>query len=790
VTNLIEEEYLNISGGRARLRWLAANAVRITLATPGDAPFPPDRPWMEHVFLPVPSTPLEEAQLRIEVLHDRLRAVNQEGVTFFEQVLPAHLGLRRRKPYFGFDIPKTEVSFGVRRVEQGVGLKLAIAHDEAFYGWGEWFNAFRRRSGSLNLRIRDAISLLQGKHTYSTIPMFLSNRGYAFLLLNSHASRWKIDPKRGELGIEADGPGADYVLIYGPSFKRILETYTALTGRPGLPPRWAFGLWVTSYPQGPQAGVLAHLDEHRRRGIPLDAAILDYHWEQGFHNFRWRESLFPDPEGLIDGLKSRGVRLGLIITPFVNLHNRPIQKFLLNALAHNIPHGLERDDERALPEYERAKEKGYLAHQDAKWWFGSGGMVDFSNPEAASWWTDLMRPLYEQGVAFFKNDDGEYLPEGAHSAVGMDGCEYHNLYGFYYGRALYEGMAVLNGDDPAKSRRPLIYARSVWVGSQRYPAIFLGDQKPTFEGIRSTLRAGLNLGLLGFAYWTADVFGLDGKTTPETHMRYAQWALLNPIARYFWRPPEVDATRFPWSHGPKAEANFRQYAQLRYRLLPYYLSLAWESYQTGLPILRPLVLEFQADPGLAGVYDQLMLGKALMLCPVVDAGATTRRMLLPRGVWHDFWSQQSWHGPDEIMYEAPLDRLPILARGGTILPMGPVLQSIPENHRLDDLDLHIWPPFPARGEFYDDDGRTRAYLQGDYSVTLLIAEEEENKIVVRIAPAQGGFPEQVKERHIDLVLHRSTLPQVVFVNNRKTDGWKLKSFRRLSRISNLQVEDV
>jgi len=444
---------------------------------------------------------------------------------------------------------------------------------------------------------------------------------------------------------------------------------------------------------------------------------------------------------------------------------------MLNALAHNIPPGLESDDERALPEYEMAKENGYLAHQDAKWWFGSGGMVDFANPEAATWWNDLMRPLYEQGVAFFKNDDGEYLPEDANSAIGLDGREYHNLYGFYYGRALYEGMAALDDDDPAKSRRPLIYARSVWAGSQRYPAIFLGDQKPTFEGIRSTLRAGLNLGLLGFAYWTADVFGLDGKTTPETHMRYAQWALLNPIARYFWRPPEIDATRFPWSHGPQAEANFRRYTQLRYRLLPYYLSLAWEAYRTGLPILRPLVLEFQDDPRLAGVYDQVMLGQALMLCPVVEAGATVRQILLPRGVWHDFWSQQSWQGPDEISYEAPLDRLPILTRGGTILPMGPEMQSIPDEHRLDDLDLHIWPPFPARGLFYDDDGRTRAYLQGAYSVTHLVAEEKENRIVVRIAPAQGDFPEQVKARHLDLVLHYASLPQSVFVNNHETDGW-------------------
>ncbi len=393
------------------------------------------------------------------------------------------------------------------------------------------FNAFRRHSGSVKLKIRDAIAPLQTRgETYSALPFFLSSRGYGFLLLNSHTSQWKLDPRRGALTIEADGPAADYLLIYGPSFKRILQTYTSLTGRPPLLPRWAFGLWTTSYPQSDQQAALEHVQRHRERSIPLDALILDYHWEERFHNFRWRRSLFPDPPAFIDGLKQLGLRLGLIQTPFLNLRNRPIQKFLLNRLAHNLPPGLEQDDERALPEYESARLQGFLAHPDTKWWFGSGGMPDFANPAAADWWNGLQRPLYDQGIAFFKNDDGEYLPEEARSATGMDGCEYHNLYGFYYGRAQFAGAA-------AARERPLIYARSAWVGSQRYPALFLGDQKPTRQGMLNSLRAGLNLSLAGFAYWTADVFGLDGTTTPEMHMRYAQYALFSPIARYFWRPP-------------------------------------------------------------------------------------------------------------------------------------------------------------------------------------------------------------------------------------------------------------
>ena len=757
-------QILRDTHSQVRLEWLLPEALRVTHAGPGDLAFSPDRPWLSGVLLPHTPIPPEQAGLRLELAAGCLQAFAPDGEAVFGEARPPRLGLRRRRPFLTLDIPKTEVRAGLCRVDNGVSLAFSIQPDEAFYGWGEWFDAFRRQSGRFHLRIRDAIALLQGHETYSAIPMFYSSRGYAVWLLNSHTSRWRIDPARGVLQVEADGPGADYILFYGPSFKKILTSYTALTGRPPLLPRWAFGLWVTSYPQGHQDGVLAHVQQHRQRALPLDAVILDYHWEQAFHNFQWRRSLMPEPERLIAGLKEMGARLGLIQTPFVNRRGRPLQKWILKTLAHNLPPGLEKDDETDLPGYEQAVSQGLLAHADARWWFGAGGMPDFANPRAAEWWNARMRPLYEQGVSFFKNDDGEYLPENAHSSLGMDGREYHNLYGFYYGKALYEGAPEFIG-------RAMIYARSVWAGSQRYPALFLGDQKPTYAGIRSTLRAGLNLGLLGFAYWTADVFGLDGKTTPELHMRYAQWALLAPVARYFWRPPEIDDTRFPWSHGAEAEANFRKYSELRYRLLPYYLWLAWQAFQTGLPLMRPLVLEFQDDPRLAGVDDQVMLGERLMLCPVVQAGATSRRILLPAGDWHDFWSGQSWQGPGEIEYPAPLERLPILVRGGTILPMGPVMQFIPDDHCLEQLELHCWPPYPAQGSLYDDDGRTQAYRQGAYSVTQMAVEKEMDGLVVRIGAAQGNFPEQVKTRQARLVLHRAQPAREVRVNGRLVNEW-------------------
>jgi alpha-D-xyloside xylohydrolase len=746
------DQYLTLTT-RVRIRRLAPGALRVTHAPASADSFPPDRPWLEHVLLGTSEANQGEDRLRAGASGGLLQVSDLSGDPVLTEARPPCLD---RKGH--------------------IRLSLRLEVGESIYGLGEWFNAFRRQRGTVRLHARNVPSPLQAWQSYSAVPFFLSSRGYGFLLLNSYPSTWRLRPERGLLEIEADGPPADYVVLHGPSYKDILSTYTALTGRPPLPPRWAFGLWVTGYPQEHQNVVLERAAEHRQRGVPLDGVILDYHWEEAFHNFRWRPSLFPDPDGLITDLKKLGVRLGLILTPFLNSRNLKIQKAVLNLALKDIPPGLLGDDERALPEFEEARANGYLIHDRARWWFGEGGMLDFTNPAASAWWNERMRPRYEQGVAFFKNDDGEAVPSDARSAIGIDGRELHNLYGFYYGKALYEGMAAL--DD----RRPFIYARSTWAGSQRYPALFLGDQNPTFECIRRTMRAGLNMGLAGFAYWTADVFGLDGKTTAETHMRYAQWALLAPVARYFWRPPQIDGTRFPWSHGPQAEANFRTVAELRYRLLPYYCALAWEAYRTGLPILRPLMLEFEGDPRLAGVWDQAMLGDRLMLAPVVERGATRRRIILPEGQWYDFWSSTCYEGGGEIEVAAPLDRLPILVRGGTILPLGPALTHIPDGHTFDRLELHLWPPYPAKTVLFDDDGASREYQRGVYTTTEIVAEEAPGGLSIRIGAAHGDFPGQPDCREFELVLHRSEAPSEVRIDGGGASGWEYEPAERLTRV--------
>ncbi len=302
-------------------------------------------------------------------------------------------------------------------------------------------------------------------------------------------------------------------------------------------------------------------------------------------------------------------------------------------------------------------------------------------------------------------------------------------------------------------RRGMVYARSVWAGSQRYPALFLGDQKPTFAHLRAAMRAALNLSWLGFSYWTADVFGLDGRTTSETHMRYAQWTLLSPVARYFQRPAAVDDTRSPWSHGPQAAASFQRYAELRYRLLPYYHCLGWEAYTDGTPVVRPLALEFEGERELLEIADQVMLGPALMAAPVVEGGTTTRRVIFPQGKWFNFWTDEAISGGERVEVRAAVDELPLFVRGGQWLVMGPAHRFIRDDHRFDTLEFHLWAPFEAELTFRDDDGLTRAYQRGEFAATQVSAQVRGGQVCLRLSPAEGEYNGMPEVRHVTFVLH-------------------------------------
>jgi alpha-glucosidase (family GH31 glycosyl hydrolase) len=256
-------------------------------------------------------------------------------------------------------------------------------------------------------------------------------------------------------------------------------------------------------------------------------------------------------------------------------------------------------------------------------------------------------------------------------------------------------------------------------------------------------------------------------TTPENQMRRVQWELLNPELQPAEHPPEMNDPRLPWSLAPRVESNFRKYSGLRMRLSPYYNSLAYESRLTGLPVLRPPIVKSLNDTSLRCQGDQIMLGSCLMICPVVEPDATSRLIALPEGLWHDFCSRRSWQGSTVIEYPAPPDCMPILVRGGTILPMGSPARNEHDGRVFEKLELHIWSPYPAEGILFDDDGSSTAYERSAFSRTRLRAEDTGDHLLIRISGAQGRFTGQLEKRRVNIILRQPGFVESAFVNTEK-----------------------
>jgi len=627
-------------------------------------------------------------------------------------------------------------------------LRIFTHADEGFYGFGEWFNGFRRTDGSLVIHNQESPAFLQHKQTYSAFPCFLSDRNYMIFILNAHKAKVRINKRRKTLDLDFSSGALDFFIISGENFKEMITTYTNLTGRPPLLPLWSFGLWNTAYPVENQSQTISRIKQHRQKEIPLDAVILDYHWQDGFSNFRWRKTVFPDPDAMLKEMANDGIKAGLIYTPYINCSSYPLYKFLVRLYVKNAPDGVPvTSGDYASDVYEEGISKGFFAHDNVTWWLGRGGAVDFTNEQACDWWFDKQKPLLNQGVYFFKNDGAEYLPKGSISWAGLDDEEYHNIYCFYYTKALFERLQKYHGD-----KRALVFSRTNWAGTQRYPGIFLGDQTPEFKHIAAAMRCGLNMSLLGYSYWGADVLSLYKKPSEELHLRYSQFSIFSPISRYFSNPDDPD--RNPWGINSRCEENFRKHINLKIMLLPYYYRLAREAYDTGIPIIRPLFLEFPDDPHTRDIWQQAMIGDVLMMAPVIETQVESIKVYFPKGSWYSWWDTCSYNGPGWYDVKVNDEHLPLFVRGGNPVITGKVMQFIPEDHRFDDIAIHAFPPYNGEAVLYEDDCTTMSYQKGNCSFSRFVfSMESSSKITIKAEAADGKFNSMPVDRTCRIVLH-------------------------------------
>ena len=550
------------------------------------------------------------------------------------------------------------------------------------------------------------------------LPLLVSSRGYGLFFDNTSDAVLAVGRSDNGVRIEYtsdNGPLTWYFLI-ARDLKALMSVVAELLGRPPLPPRWALG-FLQSTRHFENTAELRQLPRTiRERRIPCDALIFlstygeAMGWNRGVGHLEFQPTLWPDPEALLAEMRQQ--HFEVMTHEYPVLHEESPLFAEAEARGYLLATGYERAD-GGVASYRQGQRH-----------------LDFSNPAARDWWWSAHRGLVSLGVGGWWLDGGEGPPASAKLAAG-DGRRLHNIYDRFRHQAFAEGEAAARPD-----HRVFLLCRSGAAGMQRFGAsCWSGDVNNDFPTLEAQIPLGLSTGLSGVPYWGTDVGGFF-HPVPETGELYARWFQLGAFSPIFRSHGWVWREHVPWAHGPEVEAICRRFAELRYRLLPYTYTLAWQAHTLGLPLMRPLVLNYPNDPRTWALDHEYLWGDDLLVAPVTREGASAWPVYLPSGRWFDFWTGSRYEGPGGVTLAAPLERLPLLVRGGAILPLGPVVQHTGERP-LDELTLQIYPEGTSRFELYEDDGRSNAYRRGHYALTGIESVAQADRVTVGVEAPTG-----------------------------------------------------
>ncbi|MDR0644385.1 MAG: alpha-xylosidase [Treponema sp.] len=566
---------------------------------------------------------------------------------FIEHSLSERHAERWRNSFFGKDrlLTKNEAkSTGYMLVTEGGKLKkfikeeLSLGVGECVYGLGERFGPLVKNGQTIDIWNADGGTA--SEQAYKNIPFYVSNRGYGVFVNDAGKVSFEIaSEKTSRVQFSVSGEVLEYFIIYGPSPKKVIERYTALTGRPALPPIWTFGLWLstsftTSYDE---KTVMSFIDGMLERNIPLSVFHFDCFWMKGFNwcDFTWDKAVFPDPAGILSRIKAKGVKICVWINPYIAQRSPLFGEGRRNGYFIKNPDG--------------------SVFQTDQWQAGMA-IVDFTNPSAVLWYTDLLSKLLDIGVDCFKTDFGERIPTSAVYFDGGDPERCHNYYAFLYNKAVFELLERKKGRGQA-----CVFARSATAGGQRFPVHWGGDCESTFEAMAETLRGGLSLGLCGFGFWSHDIGGFEGTPDPNLFKRWLAFGLLSSHSRLHGS----NSYRVPWNIDAESTDVCRFFTELKASILPYLIETAKEAHEKGIPMLRAMFLEFPEDPACAYLDRQYMLGSDLLVAPVFSADGTVS-YYLPDGKWRNFFSGEKTEDPGWRTECHGYKSLPLWVRDDTV----------------------------------------------------------------------------------------------------------------------------
>jgi alpha-D-xyloside xylohydrolase len=485
--------------------------------------------------------------------------------------------------------------------------QLSLMAGETVYGLGEHFTPFVKNGQTIESWNEDGGT--NSEYAYKAVPFYLTSRGYGVLVNHPGRVSFEVGSHHvSRVQFSAEGHSLDYYVFGGPTMKDVLDQYTALSGRPALPPDWSFGLWLsTSFTTNyNEQDILANIDRMETLGIPISVFHFDCFWmkELTWSSLLWDKRYFPDPEGMLRHIKEKGIKICLWINPYIA---------------------------EASPLFAEGDAQGFLVHSldgdvyQVDQWQPGLAFVDFTNPGARAWFAGKLKALLDMGVDAFKTDFGERIPTDVRYHDGSDPQRMHNYYAYLYNKTVFDLLTEVKGEGQA-----VVFARAATCGNQKFPVHWGGDNSSTYASMAETLRGGLSLGLSGFGFWSHDISGFMGTATPDLYKRWVAFGLLSSHSRLHGN----SSVRMPWFFDDEASDVLRFFNCLKKHLMPYLLDTAKDAHEHGWPVMRGMILEFPGDPACRYLDMQYMLGSALLVAPVFSANSEVT-YYLPEGEWRN-----------------------------------------------------------------------------------------------------------------------------------------------------------
>ena len=605
--------------------------------------------------------------------------------------------------------------------------QLAIDVDECIYGLGERYTPFVKNGQVVEMWNEDGGTA--SEITYKNIPFYITNKGYGVLLDNEGDAAYEIASEKVErLQFSVEGERLDYYVINGSTPKGTISKYTELTGKPALPPAWSFGLWLTTsfttnYDEGTTSGFIQGMAD---RDIPLHVFHFDCYWMEAYEwcNFTWDPKTFPDPAGMLKRYHDRGLKICVWINPYIG---------------------------QKSPLFQEGMEHGYLIRKtngdvwQTDMWQAGMGLVDFTNPDAVAWYQGKLKTLLDMGVDCFKTDFGERVPvKDIAYYDGSDPVKMHNYYTYLYNQAVFQLLERERGTGEA-----VLFARSATVGGQQFPAHWGGDCSATYPSMAETIRSGLSLACAGFGFWSHDISGFENTAPADIYKRWCQFGLLSSHSRLHGS----SSYRVPWLFDDEACDVLRKFVKLKCALMPYLYRQAVKAHEEGIPMMRPMFVEFPEDRACEPLDKQYMLGDSLLVAPVFKESGEVE-YYLPEGVWVNLLTGTTVKGGRWQKETHDYFSLPLMVRPGSIVAVGQE-SSRPDYDFADGVRFLLWLP---------EDGMTAETgvtdLNGNVVMTVS-AGRADGKITLRAERTSAGVSADVSTNFTFEVLGEEKLEVVV-----------------------------